>query len=112
MNIINALKHGSLAEHRSGKATVQAFEDMGFSLLTVNGVTSVIQDLEEATAINGVPRDQSQVETFAENIIRETGISFERGWRSQSRSRRRSRQVAGVMGLCLALIYILRRMFL
>ncbi len=109
MNITNALKHGSVAEHRSGKATVLAFEDMGFSLLTVNDVTFVIQDLEETTAINGVQRNQDQVQTFAENLIHETGISFERGWRP--RSRRWRGQIAGAMGLCLVLVYILRRIF-
>ena len=110
MNITKALKRGSIAEHRSGKATVLAFEDMGFSLLTVNDVTFVIQDLEDITAINGVLHDQEQVQTFAENLIRGTGVSFEYGWRPRSRPRRARGQIAGVMGLCLACVYLVRRL--
>ncbi len=82
MNIADALKHSSVAVHRKSGAMVEAFRDLNFSLLTINHVTFVIQDLpnEGSTAINGVDHDRDEARAFAIKLKKETGISFEHGW--------------------------------
>jgi hypothetical protein len=111
MNIAEALKHGSVATHISGRASVRAFEDLGFSLLTVGDTTFVVQDLDDAIAINGVPRDEDQIRAFALRLIRETGISFAHGWKPNSRSQRNRGWVAGMVGMCLVLAYLIRHIW-
>lgn len=105
MNIAEALKYSSEIEHISGKAQVKAFPDMGFSLLTVGKASFVIQDLPDAMAVNGVPLDRHQVRGFAARVRRETGIRFDRGWRPKGCP---SRWMAGVMGMCLAVVCVIR----
>lgn len=111
MNITEAFKLHHTVRHESGKASAVQFPAFGFSLLTVGEKCYVIQELHDGIAINGKSYDEQQAQAFVVRLIQQTGISFAHGWRPLSPQSSNQGKFAGIIGTCLIVYLLIRRVF-